>query len=483
MDRSQHRQRQINRFRPQAEPVEGRLLLSLGGVAAGALGPNGFLNNPPGTQAVRPNTPVLPFGSTLAKATFIDPSAHVFNGNHTVIGSQTDVAPYVTLDSTTGFIKIGSRSDILDNATIVSNPNGLTQFPSSVRIGDQVSVGYGATVLGPSVIGAYGTSSKPTGIGPNAVIDGATIEPGAVVGALARVGPGVTVPAGYYVLPGSNVTTDAEASDPTLGMVQKKVPDAVQTALAANIARYPALAAGYTNLYQGNSATGANIGTSTTGINNGNLSVVEGAGPEPGNATATVVTGIAFEPTAATPVSPSFVGPFRPAVPANLFNFPARVIGDVRFAARASLVEIDLGRSNSIRADQGQPITFASAPVTGRAVTITSPGGGLMTTSTTTTTFGVTRTTTTTKTTGAMKFGLNFSAGGQSVILGGTAASYTIGDDVTVGPGAVVSNSSIGAGATIGARAYVAGSTVAVGQTVPAGEILINNKVVGQIQW
>jgi len=458
------------------------LLLSLGGVVTGALGPHGFLNTPKGFQAVRPNTPVLPFAATLATATFLDPTARVVHGEHVVIGSQSYVAPYATLDAATGFIKIGSKSAVLDNATVVSDPNHLTPYPTNVRIGDQVSVGAGALVEGPSVIGAYGTKAKPTLIGPNAVIDGATIEPGAVVGGLARVGPGVTVPAGEYVIPGSNVTTNAEASDRSLGMVEA-IPAKVMTALSSNIARYPALAAGYTNLYQGNSNTGASIGTSATGINNGNLSVVEGAGPEPGNGSTTVTTGIAFEPTATTPVSPSFVGPYKPAVMANLFNFRARVIGDVRFGERPAYVARYIGNGNSIRADEGQPITFATSPFTGRNVTIDSPGGGITTTTMMTTTFGVSKTTTTTKTTGSIKVGKNFAAGDRAVILGGTAPSYTIGDNVTVGPGAVVINSSVGTGVTIGARAYVSGTTLKSGQNVPAGEVILNGKDLGKVQF
>ena len=399
-----------------------------------------------------------------------------------MIGSQTYVAPYATLDATTGFIKIGSKSDILDNATIVSNPNNLTHYPTSVRIGDQVSIGPGALVEGPSKIGAYGTAAMPTGIGPNAVIDGATIQAGAIVGGLARVGPGVTVPAGMYVIPGSNVTTNAEASNPALGKVEA-IPASNLTALKSNITRYPALAAGYTYLYQGNSATGINPGSPNSGIYNGNLSVIEGTSPEPGNATSTVLTGIAFEPAATTPVSPSFPGPYRPSVMANLFNFRARIIGDVRFGVRPEVVANYIGDGNSIRADQGQPITFATSPFTGRNVSILSPGGGITTTSTTTTTYGVIKTTTTTKSTGSIKIGTNFAAGDHAVILGGTAASYTIGDNVTIGPGAVVTNSSIGTGVTVGARAYVSGTNLLAGQSIPAGEILINGKNLGQIQF
>ncbi len=429
---------------------------------------------------IAPNTPVLPFVSSLSKATFVDPSAMVVHGQHIVVGSQTYIGPYALLNSATGYIKIGSKSDILSNATIISNPNNLTHYPTNVEIGDEVSIGYGATIEGPSIIGAYGTSAKDTGIGNNALIDGATIKPGAIVGSLARVGPGVTIPSGMYVIPGSNVTTEAEATNPALGMVEA-IPAATMSALVANITRYPALAAGYTNLYQGNSATGASIITSITGISAGNLSAVEGVSAQPGNSTTTAVTNIAFETAAST--EPTFIGPYSPGVMANLFNFPARIIGNVNFNAKAITVQRALGKHDAILGDQGQPITFAAAPFLSNNVSISSPGGGFTITSTTTTTDGVTKTTTTVKSTGVMQFGTNFSAGSNSVILGGTGPVYKFGDNVSVGNGAVVSNSQIGTGTTIGARAYVSGSTLAPGTVIPAGEILINNKVVGQIQW
>ena len=86
-------------------------------------------------------------------------------------------------------------------------------------IGNSVVIGFGARVTGPSTIGSYADGSKPVSIGANALDRRATIQPGAIVSPLARVGPGVTVPGGYMVLPGANVTTNAQASDPTLGMV------------------------------------------------------------------------------------------------------------------------------------------------------------------------------------------------------------------------------------------------------------------------
>ena len=65
--------------------------------------------------------------------------------------------------------------------------------------------------------------------------------------------------------------------------------------------------------------------------------------------------------------------------------------------------------------------------------------------------------------------GQNFRADSNAVILGGPGAK--IGDNVSIGQGAVVANSSIGAGATIGAGAYVANALVPAGAVIPAGSV------------
>jgi carbonic anhydrase/acetyltransferase-like protein (isoleucine patch superfamily) len=443
------------------------------------------LRNPPGFHLVRPNTPVAPFAAPLSTATFVDPSAHIFNGNHVVAGQKTYVGLFATLNATTGYIKIGSGSAVLDNASVISNPNNIRQFPTNVIIGDSVQVGYGAIVLGPSTIGAFGSSAKNTGIGPNALIDGATIDPGAIVGALARVGPGVTVPAGIYVLPGSNVTTDAQASDPALGLVEK-IPSSVASDLSTELTRDAQLAAGYTNLYQGNSATGPNPGTTSATVFNGDLAAVEGLSQEPGNQTTTALTGINFEPSAA---SPAVVGPFSPSVQVTLPNFHGRIVGGAKFGARVHSIARHIGHANAIRGDQGQPLVFANAPTTGNAVTINAPLGGTTTsggTQGTITTGGVTFVTLNgakTTTVGGVTVGRNLNMGTGSVLLGGTASSYALGDNVTIGAGAVVVETSTGSDVTIGPRAYVANSTLAPGTVIPAGTVEINNKVVGHVQW
>lgn len=463
---------------------------------AGALGPHGFLFNPPGYQLVRPNTPVAPYGSPLASATFVDPTVRIHNGYHVVVGSKTFIGPYVALDSTVGFIKIGSGSEVLDNAFITATPRtpGTPITPTSVLIGDQVSIGYGAVVNGPATLGAYGKTVKPVGIGPNAVIDGATIQQGASVGALAYVGPGVTVPTGIYVKPGARVTTDAEASNPALGKVEP-IPKTVSTDLTTELARGAALANGYTYLYQGQSATGASPGVdaSVAGVFNGNLAAVLGTSQEPGPTTTTAATGITFEPSR---TGPKFPGPHQPQVEGNLYSFPARITGDARFAARAHTVAHHLGKLNSIRADQGQPLQFFGAPSTGKSVSINSPLGGTVTTTTisgtltTTTTGGTTTatispatTTTSSVTNGGLAVGANLMAGDHAVLLGGPASAYYIGTNVSLGSYAVVSRSILYDNVQVGARSYIFNSLVPANTVIPPGTIMINSKIVGQVQW
>jgi carbonic anhydrase/acetyltransferase-like protein (isoleucine patch superfamily) len=435
--------------------MEGRLLLSRSTVP-----PVNFNHpylHPLGVPLVRPNTPVAPYGTPSNRnPSFIDPTVHIVNGSHVIISNRGFIGPFVTLDARTGFIKIGNGSSVLDNAVIQSNPNGVKNPTTSVIIGDSVSIGFGATVLGPSQISTFGTSLV-TQIGPNAVIDGATIMPGAIVGALAHVGPGVTVPTGFEVRPGANVTTNAEASNPALGKVIPTTTDDYAAATQA-VLNNQLLATGYTTLYQGNTATGASPGvpTTVTGVNNGNLAQVEGSGPEPGSA-----AGPTFEP--ATAFIPTFLAPRGQQQPGQLFGFRARVTGQVVFHQQAGQVAHHLGFHNAIRADQGQPIFIGSIAQTGFGVTINSP----LTLSSTTGPNGL----------APLTIGQNFQAGDRSVILGAQGVNMTIGDNVTIDPGAVVVGTTIGPNSTIGPDAYVANSTIQANQNIPAGAIIINQRI------
>jgi carbonic anhydrase/acetyltransferase-like protein (isoleucine patch superfamily) len=426
------------------EGLDRRLLPS----ATGMLSP--LLTNPVGHPAVAPNMPIMPYVTPSKKATFIDPTVKIQNGNTVIIGYQNFIGPYADLDGRKGAIKIGNGSNVLDNASLVANP-GRVQHPPKVLIGNQVVVGFGAKVIGPSTIGAFDSTSGPTSIGASAVIDGATIEPGAIVSPLARVGPGVTVPTGVRVLPGADVTTDAEASDPKLGMVVP-VKSSDTQAVKSTLSENAALAAGYAQLYQGNSATGANPGASPTqtGINNGNLSAILGANLEPGPSSAS------FEPSKS---GPEFLSPHQGLIGTMLGNFPARITGKVEFNMKALEAAHHLGRANAIRADQGQPIVIGSIARTGLRVTINSPLGGTLT------------------------IGRNFRAGSNVVLLSGPSVNVKIGDNVHISRGAVVVQTSLGSNSTVGKGAYLANSTFSPNTIIPAKAIYIDSKFVGDVQW
>ena len=412
-----------------------------------------LLNEPKGFPAVRPNTPVLPYGTPSNLATYIDPSARVVNGYAVIVSERSFIGPYSTLDAHGGIIKIGGGTAILDNASITANPSRSRNRPvPEVVIGNQVQVGYGATILGPAVIGGFGEATKETSIGPGAVIDGATIEPGAFVSAQARVGPGVTVPDGMKILPGANVTTTAEATDPSLGKAAPVTADdlaELSRTLPANLE----LGAGYATLYQGEARSGVSPGVPTrdkTDIFQGDLSRIRGSNTEPGPASTD------FLPPGTAPRYPS---PHRGLMQGRLPNFPARVTGGSLFEQRAKNVARAVGRGNSFRADLGQPIAFGSINQTGAGVTINSPEGG------------------------KLAIGQRFTAGAGAVVLGGGAGTTsTLGDDVSIGAGAVVSGSSLGTGSTVGELAHLLNSTFPDGTRIPSRAIYINNVLVGYVE-
>lgn len=433
-------------YLPGGESLEGRRLLTVISLSK-VISP--LEANPIAQPARPPNTPVMPFATPTKKATFIDPTVTIDNGNSVVISYQSYIAPYAKLDgSRGGAIKVGIGSTVLDNARLIANPNHAYKAPQ-LLVGNSVAIGPGALVIGPSVIGSYADNAAPTSIGARAVIDDAIVQPGAIISPLARVGPGVTVPTGYRVLPGANVTNNAEASNPQLGMVVPVTSSDV-AAIKMLLTDAQGLAAGYTRLYQGNSATGPNLGGNPAigGVYNGYLPNVEGASPSPGPSYVGGTKSLA----------PAFQTPKFGPIGAVLYNYPGRVIGDVTFDQRAWQVATHLGRANSIRADVGQPIVIGSIAKTGPYVTITSPVGG------------------------AMAIGQDFRAGGGAVLMGSPGVDMVLGDDVSIGSHAVVQASSLGSGTTVGAGAYLLNSTFPAGSVIPAGAIYINNKFEGSVQ-
>ncbi|WP_242040428.1 hypothetical protein [Anabaena subtropica] len=143
------------------------------------------------------------------------------------MGEKVYVAPFAELNATNAPISIAADSNAQDQVKIIASGTG-------VQIGERVIMAHMAVVKGGARIGTQGSTGPftdpvtnaqfsntvpETFLAFNCEIDGATIERNTVVNFLARVGPGVTLPAGKVVLPGKNVTNNLQANSGLLGKV------------------------------------------------------------------------------------------------------------------------------------------------------------------------------------------------------------------------------------------------------------------------
>jgi carbonic anhydrase/acetyltransferase-like protein (isoleucine patch superfamily) len=468
MDRTKRRRRV---YRPATEIMEARTVLSGGLVAPPVsfihLGIYGSL----GAQLARPNTPVAPYGAT-STASFVDPSANIQNGHHIVVGTKDYIAPWSTLDGRLGIIQIGNSSTVQDNATLIANAAPGSE-DSGIIIGDNVYIAAGATVIGPAVIGAARGGAN-TSIGPNAVVDQAIIMPGAEVGALAFVGPGITIPAGFAVKPGVSITTEDQATNPALGFVTKLT--GTDTILANALADSASLAAqtagnsttpfvGYTWLYQGQSATGSSSLSASSSVFNGNLAQVLGVSPSPGfnfsTTTKTNVTNAAgavigsFSTTSTTTIAsatPKFINPANGNVTGLTTPFyPGREIGSVTFQAGPLVIKKTIGFHNSIRFDEDQSGTIGTPARLGRFTTIHPLRGGKVT------------------------IGPGLTTGDHVFLTADANGNLTLGAGVSIGANSIVNGSNLGDGVVVGPGSYIVDSTIPAGTALPAGTILIYN--------
>lgn len=157
------------------------------------------------------------FGVRAAGEHFADPTA-LLRGK-VKLGDGVYVGPFAAL-LTDGEheIVIGAESDVQDNVT-------LEATKGDIHLGEMVILAHGATVKGKAELGEHGkcpvATDKhcPSFVGFNSEVDGAVIEMDAMVLHLARIAPGITLHSGFKVLPGKNVSTQAEADDPNLGKV------------------------------------------------------------------------------------------------------------------------------------------------------------------------------------------------------------------------------------------------------------------------
>jgi carbonic anhydrase/acetyltransferase-like protein (isoleucine patch superfamily) len=362
--------------------------------------------------------------SSASTATFIDPTAVINEARAVTFGTQDYVAPFATLSAESGgTIRIGNGSNVQDNVDISAlGPR------KGVVIGDQTIVAHNATIIGPATIGAPGGS--PAFVGFNAIIDGATVQPGAMVSSLAKVAPGIVIHTGFNVLPGMYIQTQAQADNPSLGKVRAVTDDDIQF-MNDVIHVDEVLAEGYTEQDRQSPSS------------------VRGIGPNP----------------PAPPFNPISSTPTLAGVSTTDPSFRDRVIGDVRMSNTLAELRKVMGRNDSIRADEASPFEIGKIASMGNFVTIHGLENSDL----------------------ASRHGVTF--GGHCVIHGGLDSGQSpsqttvIGSGVVVKTWAVVFRSTIGDNCRIGPYAYIAGSQLAPGTVVPRGAIIINNQYLGQVQW
>ena len=366
-------------------------------------------------------TAVPAAGTVGAKVepSFVDPTATI-SGNVN-LGHLVYVAPSAEIKASASparAISIGNESNVQDNCVV-------TAEAGAVRLGDMVIVAHGATVKGPASIGITGQCKNagpcPSFVGFNALVDGAIIEKDAMVSPLARVGPGVTIPSGRAVLPGKNITSNAEVPAKTVP-VSDEDRDFMHAVIEVNIA----FARQYTALF-GQSATN--------------------------------VRGINLNP--ATSFNPQSELPMLHGRRVREPGFKDRIIGDLHMADGLDQLQKVMATRTSLRADEGEPfdvgvIAEMKDRVTFHALEHTH-----------------------------IRLGRNGHYGPGSLVHGGRTPfdDYTItGDNFEIGESSVFFRSRIGDNGRIGIKCLVQDCDLPAGTVVPDRTVRIKNET-WPVEW
>ncbi len=399
-----------------------------------------------GCTLVDADLPVCPAGAPADTASFLDPSADVVGGGHVSLAAHVYVGPFARLvASAEAPISVGTETNIQDNVSVISSRE-LVEGPQEggpaaggVQIADRVILAHGSSVIGPATIGVEGTDipadpddDQEVFLSFGSQVDGAVLERNTGISALGRVGPGITLKSGRLVLPGKDVTTQAEADDPALGKV-RLINEADVAFNEAVIEVNIALAREYTELYREDP-------DALFGVN------VDAGGTD-------------FNPDRDLP---DFAGEDT-AVPGHR----NRVIGEVDFADTFAHFDEVAGDDISLRADEGEDFVVGHVVGMGDDVIFHAlEDTGLV--------IG-----------DDVSYGEGVIAhgGGRVVVAGEPEEPTVINDGVTLEDEAVVFRSTIGEGATIGERSAVVGTDLPPGTVVPDRVIILNGEEFGAVEW
>ncbi|MBW4685256.1 MAG: acetyltransferase [Komarekiella atlantica HA4396-MV6] len=385
------------------------------------------------------NLPICPSTAPSESASFVDPTATITNPTNITLGEKVYVAPFAKLDATNAPISIAADSNAQDQVKITASGTG-------VQIGERVIMAHMAIVKGAAKIGTQGSTGPftdtvtntqfsntvpETFLAFNCEIDGATIERNTVVNFLARVGPGVTLPAGKVVLPGKNVTTNLQATSGSLGKVVN-LTQADVALMEGIIEVNEAFAKGYTDLAR------ADL-TNVTGINYAPVTFFNSGGlPQIGGS------------------------------PTRDPNYRNRIIGNLTFQNTLATLKNKLANRISLRADEGEP--FNVGQIAGMANDVV---------------FHALETTSLTLGNGVGYGPRALVHGGRQVVNGvANGPETSIGDAVGLGPNSVIFRASIGNRSAIGQRSAVFNSTVAPRTHIRSRTIYADNgNLILPVEW
>jgi carbonic anhydrase/acetyltransferase-like protein (isoleucine patch superfamily) len=398
-----------------------------------------------------PGSPVVPLGEKPVFATFLDPTVKLQGAEHIWVGQSVYMAPYAELRAAAPYrISIMSGSNLQDNVLV-----DATHGP--VAIGHMAIIAHGAKLFSSGAEAGVSIASEeqlpeyhnpgvaainswmekhskqfrwgllPAFVGFNAVVDSAVISDGSMVGHLAKVGPGVVLKSGLKVKPGKHVQTQEEADSPDLGKVEyvtEKDLDFMKDVIQVN----QQLSSGYAELYYEDS------------------NYVRGIGYNPG-----LVQG--NEKRSLPVIGGKEV---QQPKPAKDYRVIGRVVAD-------DLKHVE--DKVSVRADEGQPMTFSSQNRLQGANTFHALHGT------------------------QIKVGQKVIFEKGAIVHGGPGdwllkQSVTeVGHGSRIGADSVVFQSKLGDGVTVGERSLVMSSVVPSNTVIPPRQVWIHGAKAYDVEW
>ena len=394
---------------------------------------------------------VCPAGAPVDVATFIDPTAVLTDRSRIRLGQRVYVAPFARLLAAPGApITVGADSNVEDQAVLDAAPHSTASRNAAIasldipagtgiEIAPRTVFGHHTSVIGPAVIGVGGGDIEANDGPPlvilnqGAQVDGAWLEQNTAVSVFARVGPGIRLRSGLQVMPGKNVTTQAEADDPALGKVTPLTEADIQGTVLS-IDANTGFAREYSRMYLDSRP------------------LVRGIGPDPG--------GTAYSGERSIPVTGAETGTCE-GRPTLLSGFRSRIIGSVCLENTVAELQRTVGRGVSLRADEGTDTPYVVGEI-GRmhdgVVFHDVPEAGIVT-------------------------GDRVVYGEDSTVHSGPGRPAVVEDDVRLGAGSVVFGSTIGAGSVVGERALVGFTDLAPGSTVEPRSIVFGGHRFGTVEW